>query len=282
MQTRFTLDGIKTLEAEAIDRIQSSPPDGGYYHGHSGGKDSITTYLLLEKAGVDFTSHHQLTTWDPPEAIKFLRSNYPKVKIDYPEMSGWALVRKKKFPPTRQVRYCCDILKERGGFGHTVVMGVRWAESNKRKDRPVIQYDYGGSQSKQAINDRQQFYSLTDQHDKRRMIEACPTKAKHILNPIIDWSDSDVWGFIKSNGIDYCELYDEGFTRIGCIGCPMAKLKSRKMEFERWPQYARRHIAILDDIVNNGPYSIYETGEEAFDDWLNLGHISRDRPEAPA
>ncbi len=58
-----------------------------------------------------------------------------------------------------------------------------------------------------------------------------------VINPIFMWSADDVWWFIVFNGVPYCRLYDEGFERLGCIGCPCAGNK-RLIEFKRWPKFA--------------------------------------------
>ena len=58
------------------------------------------------------------------------------------------------------------------------------------------------------------------------------------LNPILAWTDEDVWDFTRAHGLPYCCLYDEGFKRLGCIGCPMAR-EGRRMQFARWPRYER-------------------------------------------
>jgi phosphoadenosine phosphosulfate reductase len=60
------------------------------------------------------------------------------------------------------------------------------------------------------------------------------------VNPIISWTEDDVWRFIHERGIPYCSLYDEGFTRLGCIGCPMARKAGKEREFARWPRYERK------------------------------------------
>ena len=59
---------------------------------------------------------------------------------------------------------------------------------------------------------------------------------KMIVNPIIDWTHSDIWGYINSEKIETCELYQCGYDRIGCIGCAMDR-KKRYKEFADFPEY---------------------------------------------
>ena len=55
--------------------------------------------------------------------------------------------------------------------------------------------------------------------------------------PILLWKDQDVWDFIRSRGVAYCSLYDEGFKRLGCVGCPLSS--NRPAEFARWPGFEK-------------------------------------------
>jgi phosphoadenosine phosphosulfate reductase len=161
----------------AIDRIKCFEPPEGYYVAFSGGKDSVVILDLVKRSGVKYDAHYNITGIDPPELYYFIRDQHPEVQRHRPEMTMWALIVKKMMPPTRLVRYCCEYLKERGGKGRVVVTGIRWAESNRRS--------------------------------KRKMNEACFRDARtHYLNPIIDWSDEDVWMYIRGNNVKYCSLYD--------------------------------------------------------------------------
>jgi len=81
-----------------------------------------------------------------------------------------------------------------------------------------------------------------DNNEARRMLENCQLKGKHILNPIVDWLTEDVWEYLNGNNIPHCCLYDEGFRRIGCIGCPMAREKGMLRDFERWPKYYNSYL----------------------------------------
>ena len=124
----------------AIDTIRFfEPKDGsGYYLAFSGGKDSVCVKALADMAGVKYEAHYNVTSVDPPELVRFIKT-FPDVVFDHPvdkdgkPQTMWSLIRKKKYPPTRLARYCCAALKEPGGMGRVTMTGVRWAESASRK-----------------------------------------------------------------------------------------------------------------------------------------------------
>jgi phosphoadenosine phosphosulfate reductase len=205
------------------------------------GKDSQTIYHLALEAGVKFDAHYNLTTVDPPELVRFVRENYPEVTWNRPKETMWKLIERKGLPPTRRQRYCCEILKEGGGEGRFVITGVRWAESLKRKNnRAVLEIVTSKIKDKVMSNDND---------ESRKMLESCPTKGKRTLNPIVDWTQEDVWDYLNSRKIEHCELYDQGFTRLGCIGCPLATMKNMQMEFERWPKYYHNYLRAFDRML---------------------------------
>ena len=251
--------------AVAIDRLQYFEPPEGYYLAFSGGKDSQTIYHLAKEAGVKFDAHYNLTTVDPPELVHFIKDNYPDVIIDKPKESMWKLIARKGLP-TRLRRWCCSILKEGGGEGRICVTGVRWAESNARSSRRPFEVVAKKFKDAKLFNDN---------NEGRMMFENCVQKGKRVINPIIDWEDADVWEFIKGRGLKYCVLYDQGFMRIGCIGCPMAD-KKRIAEFERYPKYLanyKRAIAkflpaYLEKTKEKGIKPQFTTPDEMMDWWI--------------
>jgi len=211
------------------------------YLAFSGGKDSQTIYHLAQEAGVDFEAHYNITGIDPPELVYFIRDKYPDVKRDMYEKSMFELIVHKGIPPTRLIRYCCSELKERGGKGRICVTGVRWAESTRRKNtRGAVEVQGSRSKPKMLFNDND---------EARRQLEVCQLKGKKVVNPIIDFTEADVWGFLRSRGIEYCHLYDEGFSRLGCIGCPMAGKKGREREFERYPKFKDYYLRAFEKML---------------------------------
>lgn len=123
----------------AIERFKTFEPLEGYFLAFSGGKDSVVIKALADMSGVKYDAHYQLTSVDPPEMVRFVKS-FDDVIVDVPrdkdgkQITMWNLIPRKMMPPTRLVRYCCQELKESGGDGRFTVTGVRWAESSNRKN----------------------------------------------------------------------------------------------------------------------------------------------------
>lgn len=133
---------------KSIERLKAFEPPDGYYLAFSGGKDSCVCKALLEMAGCKYDAHYRVTSVDPPDLVRFIKDEHPDVIREVPiyehgkrdkEWDGkpitmWNIIPWKRMPPTRLVRYCCELLKESGGTGRMTVTGVRWAESNNRRD----------------------------------------------------------------------------------------------------------------------------------------------------
>lgn len=80
-----------------------------------------------------------------------------------------------------------------------------------------------------------------DDSATRRTVEQCFRTSKTLMNPIIYWDDSDVWEFLNDVArAEHCELYDQGHSRLGCIGCPMSA--NRESELEQYPKYKAHYM----------------------------------------
>ena len=247
---------LKFWEEEALNYS-----DDGYWLAFSGGKDSIVIKDLAIRAGVKFRSVYNQTTIDPPELIRFIKKEHPDVEWNRPEIPFFVRVATSvKGPPTRHGRWCCEYYKERGGLGYIKIIGVRAAESPRRA---VMWKEFTG-------------------HRKEE------TRSAYIC-PILYWTDEDIWSYIRQRELPYCSLYDEGFKRLGCIGCPLAGSEGIKREFAKWPifekQWKRAVIKSWENLHDSpredgSPrfQARFKSGEEYWEWWIS--GISKDDQDA--
>ena len=104
-------------------------------------------------------------------------------------------------------------------------------------------------------------------------MESChKNQSKTYLHPIIDWADLDVWEYIKQVKLPYCNLYDEGFRRLGCVMCPYAGTRGMMRDAERWPKYYENYLRAFDRMLiereRRGKQKDWTTGQEVMDWWI--------------
>ena len=183
--------------------------------------------------------------------------------------SMWNLIPQKLMPPTRLVRYCCSVLKETGGAGRFITTGVRWDESvSRKKNRGIYERSSSDKDKRIILNN--------DNDDKRMLFENCRLKAKRVVNPIIDWKDDDVFGFLEDAKVPMNPLYADGWCRVGCVGCPMAGKKGREEEFARWPKYKQLYINAFNKMLEErerrgkllGSWRMGNCGQDVFNWWM--------------
>jgi len=244
-QTTFPGWHEALIEASIETLRHYEPKDVPYWGCFSGGKDSIVIKELARMAGVAVEWYYNVTTIDPPELTAFIKRQHPDVvRLKPPETFVQRVVVNGL--PTRRVRWCCKEFKEtQSGKGRRIILGVRAAESPRR-----------------AANWQTFTYHRY-------------TKEYAVL-PILYWKDSDVWQFIREQGMPYCKLYDEGIKRLGCVSCPMSR-KARLRDFARYPAMAKQikagFVAWWDqherESIETRMTRAFATAEEAWQWWLS-------------
>ncbi len=155
------------------------------------------------------------------EVMESVRAKYPNLPIQtmFPKSEAVELlVREKGFYSFRDSvenrRECCGIrkvepLKRALSDAAAWMTGLRKDQSVTRTDTPAIEWDEGNGILK--------------------------------VNPLIEWTNDDVWAYIKKNKVPYNKLHDQGFPSIGCAPCTRAIKPGEDIRAGRWwwenPEY---------------------------------------------
>lgn len=237
-------------KAEKIANIYD--PQNGYFLAFSGGKDSQCIYHLAKMAGVKFKAHMSLTSIDPAEVIRFVKTHYPEVVLIKPKASIYTIARQKKILPSGLMRWCCKEYKENTGAGKVTITGVRREESVRRAKRNSVEisrHKFSGN-FEEFENYRNDKLSIINQKEGKQAQSGCINgKDTIIINPIIDWTEKDVWYFLNNIvKVEHCELYDKGTKRIGCLFCPMKNRKFILQDIKNYPHLYKKWLDVIMDI----------------------------------
>jgi len=248
---QLMLDG-RPIDDLAIDRIREyAPKDGSPLRvAYSGGKDSDVILDLTKRAGVPFDAEYRFVPLDPPELRQHVKAKTREpenhLRMVMPKKSLISIARNKCMMPMRHMRWCCEVLKEQRSEYYLTITGIRWAESQMRK--------------------------------RRQLIESCRHTGAFHLHPIIDWTTSSVWDYLRERQIPYCPLYDEGWKRLGCVLCPMTR--NVEKQITRWPGIARVWRKISDAVWHARSIK-HNTSDQHWAWWLNRDATTDKEPDCP-
>ena len=166
-----------------------------------------------------------------------------------------------------RVRWCCAEYKETAGAGKVTLIGIRKAESARRAKRNEVEINnrkFSGTlegldeyrqelKAKRARRKSQKDGVNITNADQEQTLGCISGKESLLISPIIHWTEKDVWEFLNDVvKVPHCLLYDEGWHRIGCIGCPMSAHKQKMIENERYPHVKQNWIKAIKAIRKGG------------------------------
>lgn len=288
----------------AIDRLRlAAEMSETYYHkpimiAYSGGKDSDTVLSLAQESGIDFEVIMNITTVEAPQTMIHAHETARKIREngkqftflhardkDGKPLNMRSVCLQKKILPTRIARFCCAEFKEIGTPDRLIALGVRSSESlqrsknydifsirvGKKEDKLKYGYDHALNVFSDALTvseDLGESPEIENAFDCQ-LITAAKRNNEITVQPILDWKESDVWNYIRGRGVKYNPLYDMGYHRVGCVGCPMGSQSFREKEFRDFPGLERYWMKICDDLLKMGAFKKpFKDAQEVFDWWL--------------
>ena len=265
---------------------------------YSGGKDSDVMLSIAESVlkPSEFEVLNSHTTVDAPQTVWHIRDVFKrlndkgvKTTIKMPHykdgtpMTMWNLIVNKGLPPTRLVRYCCQELKETGTPNRICCVGVRADESTKRQGRDTFTMkgraykDAHYFSLDHAAEVFQESKEINDPNWDCTLIKRMKEHGNIVVNPIYEFTEQDVWEYIGLNHIGVNTLYESpyNFSRVGCVGCPLAAYRQKQKEFYFFPTYKQAYInafqKMLDKRKSEGKIDDNEKwkdGQAVFDWWV--------------
>lgn len=98
--------------------------------------------------------------------------------------------------------------------------------------------------------------------------------------PIVEWSEEDVWSFLKERNVPVNPLYGKGFKRVGCVGCPLGGFAAQRKELEIFPKYKENYTKAFDRMIEarkkSGKDPVWKNGRDCMNWWIGLVPIGQE------
>lgn len=253
-------DIIESLAQETIKKIYNTYIEyrdrvDVFYVAFSGGKDSIVTLDLVQRAlphnafivmfgdtGMEFPDTYdivdQVEEWCKGEGIEFYRA-----KSEMSPEESW-----RKFgPPARNLRWCCSVHKTAPivNFMHSICnasAGMRCVMiTGVRADESSIRYDYDEISFGKKLASQYSFH------------------------PILEWSAAEIFDYIYQENLKLNPAYGVGFNRVGCIMCPNSPDKHEYIKNQCYHSNMEKYCDIISstnkkDLSGNNRRLFLESG----------------------
>ncbi len=85
------------------------------------------------------------------------------------------------------------------------------------------------------------------QSPTRQGAKPLETDEKHGLckvNPLVRWSDEELWSYVRSEGVPYNPLHERGYPSIGCIHCTRAVAPGEDPRAGRWAGFSKTECGL--------------------------------------
>lgn len=261
-------------ENEAIGRLQRFERIANAMHldiclAFSGGKDSQVIYDLAKRSGIKFKAYYNVA-FESADTKNFIRKYYPEVIWRQEHPYGFIRnirVHHHGFLPTVQAAYCCKDYKHNPKYVEKCsIVGVRRQESVKRRKRTAFEIKNKTllKKNRKLIND------YFEEH-----CQSTGTASIIQLKPIIDWTDDEVWDYIKMHDLPINPEY-RWHKRVGCMVCPKTNFTANYVTLLKFPKLIDAFINAKEKSSGNTSWEITAESKDYTNDkpyyicrWLN-------------
>lgn len=207
---------LRGKSAEEIIRWAADTFGSDITFASSFGAEDVVVIDLIAKVAPEIpvftldTGRLHQETYDVMERVR-VKYELPIVSFFPDREAVEELEREKGFYSFRESidnrKECCGIRKveplKRALSGKRAWMtGLRAAQAATRTDMHAVEWDEGNGIAK--------------------------------VNPLIEWTEEEVWDYIKANGVPYNALHDQNFPSIGCAPCTRAIKSGEDIRAGRW------------------------------------------------
>lgn len=220
---KFTKDNINALNEqlngktaqEIISFFAENMGDKITFGSSMGAEDQVITYMISQ-----VENGPEIFTLDTarlfPETYDLIDSTSKKyktpIRVYFPEKDEVEEMVKEHginlfYNSVELRKHCCQVRKlnplKRALEGKEAwFTGLRRSQSVTRTDMQIVEWDVNSAMLK--------------------------------INPLIEWSEEDVWNYVKTEKIPYSALHDKGYPSIGCQPCTRAIEKGEDVRAGRW------------------------------------------------
>lgn len=221
-----------------------------FYIAFSGGKDSIVTFDIVQRAlphnsfkvvfgdtGMEFPDTYRVI-----DEIELLCSQlgieFMRAKSKLPTETTWRVFG----PPAVTIRWCCSVhktspqimllqsLTKNNKFAGMAFTGIRGDESASRSEYDDINF---------GRKHRGQFS----------------------YHPIFEWNTAELFLYIFQRKLIFNEAYVKGNSRVGCLVCPMSSGKHEYMKAICYPNEVDKFIKIIKETSRKPSFSDAELNQ---------------------
>ncbi len=211
---------------ESIDLIFNYTTDSAV--SFSGGKDSLVILDMAFYCGIRRFVYCD-TTIDLPDMPDYLNEleKYYGIKIDHVKApQDFFDIVDSIGIPSRRLRWCCEVFK--------------FAPLANYISTQKLKYLLTGLRSEESIK-RNNYTSI----GKNPLIPVVQ------INPILDFTEEDVWHYINSQNLLVNANYKKGFRRLGCWPCPFKTKFEWDILNRNYPHLVEKLNTVLQQNLTN-------------------------------